>query len=43
LQRLALRFDCDLLPAGFAADRRTFRLMIFPPLSLPRSDTITPT
>jgi KDO2-lipid IV(A) lauroyltransferase len=39
LAALALRFDCDLLPARVERLRGAcFRLTVFPPLPLPRSD-----
>jgi KDO2-lipid IV(A) lauroyltransferase len=35
---LALRFDCDVLPARVERlGRARFRLTVFPPLTLPRS------
>jgi Kdo2-lipid IVA lauroyltransferase/acyltransferase len=38
LAALALRFDCDLLPARVERlDGARFRLTVFPPLPLPRS------
>jgi KDO2-lipid IV(A) lauroyltransferase len=40
LAALALRYDCNVLPAGRAAGGAHFRLTVFPPLPLPRSGDV---